>query len=513
MMIYTALSELEKTPVLSYDQAIKIKAYIKNKYHYFTNEEAASTFADAVHKILDNELKIFSKSERQSIKKDILANAVYRDQFFLTGYDVFKAIIHVEESVGDFLILVKEWLRTHFDYNKSSLFIKEIENYINNFEDYKSPISDSVRNVDNIVDNDIAIKLDRNADKKISTISDINTYGEYMGDLSTGLIIYGEETSLELPYEDSHRVKELVSASYSYALEKVCQGYNDLLQNGSSTLKQGGELIKHAKELVLDEVWRDALWDRISNPVKASIVAIGILAAIQTNMYVESSLSSLRLPTNIESIGLVTEAEYIVTSKDIMIPQLPANERVNSDTNHEEVAVNVTKVSTTTTKTITASTKKSVASIPKSEAYVVFTYKSIDEGTLKNYLISRKSVLADEPYFSTIMQAAKSNDINPVILFAITGQEQGFVSKKSSDAYRIANNPFNVYGSWKKYNTDIRDSSQIASITLLRLYEGCPDGTDPIKWINRKYAEDKNWHIGVNAIIEEIESKVSYIDR
>lgn len=482
-MIYTALYELEKTPVLSSDQAIKIKSYINNKYHYFTNAEAATIFADAVHKILDNELKIFSKTERQTIKKDILANAVYRDQFFLTGYDVFKGIIHVERSEGDFLVLVKEWLRTHFDYTKSTSFVREIENYINGFEDNKSY---TVKN------NSYVDKKDYGTAKVVKSVINDQI-------LETAVPSNCIEADMVTRRNDKTLISDILSSSYGYALEKVCDSYNILLENSRSAINQGEKLLNQTKSIVLDNEWREALWDRVANPVKASIVALGILVAIQTSNYVDSNIHAIRSSGLNSTTQLTYESGYAIASNDTMIPLLPEKLYTKLKDSSEIVGENLNK---TTTKN--ESVKQN------SNDFVEFSYRSIDAESLKNYLKKRNSKLAEEPYFSTMLSTAMEYDINPIILFAITGQEQGFVSNKSSDAAKIANNPFNVYGSWKKYNTNIQDSSKIASVTLLRLYEGCPDGTDPIKWINRKYAEDKNWHKGVNSIIEEIESKVCY---
>jgi hypothetical protein len=124
-------------------------------------------------------------------------------------------------------------------------------------------------------------------------------------------------------------------------------------------------------------------------------------------------------------------------------------------------------------------------------------YHNINTSKLKKFLVSRNSLLADEPYFETIISTAREYDINPLVLFSITGQEQSFVPKNTRHTEKIANNPYNVFGSWKKYNTNIKDSSTIAAKTILSLSKDRPEGVDPFQWINRKYAEDKEWWVGV----------------
>lgn len=135
-------------------------------------------------------------------------------------------------------------------------------------------------------------------------------------------------------------------------------------------------------------------------------------------------------------------------------------------------------------------------------------YQPINEHALQVWLNERNSKLAEEPYFSTIISVANQYNLHPFLLFAITGQEQGFVPRTHQNAEKIANNPFNVFHSWEEYNTNISDTTQIAARTLVNLSEECPEDTHPIKWINRKYAEDPNWWKGVSTIFEKLENEV-----
>lgn len=128
------------------------------------------------------------------------------------------------------------------------------------------------------------------------------------------------------------------------------------------------------------------------------------------------------------------------------------------------------------------------------------TYHSVDKIALQNYLKSRHSILAESPYYEGILRVAKEYDLHPLLLFAITGQEQGYVNKDNPNHLKIANNPFNVYTSWRKYNTDIEDSTAIASGTVITILRKRPAGENPFKWINTRYAEDKNWSRGVEMI-------------
>jgi hypothetical protein len=133
-------------------------------------------------------------------------------------------------------------------------------------------------------------------------------------------------------------------------------------------------------------------------------------------------------------------------------------------------------------------------------------YVDIDQARLIDFLESKSSILAEKHYFDAIVKAAKSFDIHPVVLFAITGQEQGFVPKTNKQYKQIANNPFNVFHSWKEFNTNIGQSSEIAARTVFNLSKDRPADVDPFTWINRKYAEDPKWSDGVRSIFTTIKA-------
>lgn len=138
-----------------------------------------------------------------------------------------------------------------------------------------------------------------------------------------------------------------------------------------------------------------------------------------------------------------------------------------------------------------------------------YQYTNIDEEKLKEYLSTRNSLLTDEPYFSAIIETAQQFNIHPILLFAITGQEQGFVDRDHDRANEIANNPFNVFYSWEDYNTSIEDTVAIAARTIVNLSKERPNNVDAIVWINRKYAEDPNWSTGVKSLFETM---INYIN-
>ncbi|MNI25268.1 hypothetical protein D3C73_789090 [compost metagenome] len=138
-------------------------------------------------------------------------------------------------------------------------------------------------------------------------------------------------------------------------------------------------------------------------------------------------------------------------------------------------------------------------------------YVDVDKKRLRAFLQDKNSMLADDPYLTAIIESGKQYDIHPLLLFAITGQEQGFVPKSHKDAQKIVNNPFNVFGSWESYNTSIEASANIAAKTVRNISNRRPGAIHPIQWLNQTYAEDPDWWIGVtwffDTMLEEIEGK------
>lgn len=147
--------------------------------------------------------------------------------------------------------------------------------------------------------------------------------------------------------------------------------------------------------------------------------------------------------------------------------------------------------------------------LPYNELPAMYQYQQVDDDKLKAYLETRKSLLGEDPYYGAIVATAKEFNISVVLLFAITGQEQGFVHRDHDQADEIANNPFNVFHSWEDYNTTIEDSAAIAARTLVNLSKDRPEDVDPLVWINRKYAEDPNWSKGVSSLFQTITNYIN----
>jgi putative ABC transport system permease protein len=129
-----------------------------------------------------------------------------------------------------------------------------------------------------------------------------------------------------------------------------------------------------------------------------------------------------------------------------------------------------------------------------------FPYKIYDYEHLKNYFKALESKLIEGENFKIIVDTARQYNLDPLLLFAIIGQEQSFVPSTTTYANQIINNPYNVFNSWEYYNTDLKDSTEIASHLLDRIISECPIDEDIFEWMNMTYAEDDRWSEGVRRI-------------
>lgn len=127
-------------------------------------------------------------------------------------------------------------------------------------------------------------------------------------------------------------------------------------------------------------------------------------------------------------------------------------------------------------------------------------FDTLDYKDVIIYLHSRNSSFTSPEYLDVIHAVAEEYNVHPLLLLAIIGQEQGFVPRDNPYATRILNNPFNVYNSWTKYNTDLKDSCEVAAGTIRNILKERPVGENPFRWLNTRYAEDPNWWKGVQEL-------------
>lgn len=138
------------------------------------------------------------------------------------------------------------------------------------------------------------------------------------------------------------------------------------------------------------------------------------------------------------------------------------------------------------------------------------TYQPVSAQLLYDYVHQRDSMFSLQN-MDVMIQAAQVYDVSPVLLLAITGQEESFDPVRWPAAREILKNPWNVYYSWQVYHVSFRNAAYVAAATLHRkLMYSPPTGENPIAWINDPnnpdgiYAQDRNWAYGVDDIYHSI---------
>ncbi|MBB6021381.1 murein DD-endopeptidase MepM/ murein hydrolase activator NlpD [Paenibacillus sp. JGP012] len=132
----------------------------------------------------------------------------------------------------------------------------------------------------------------------------------------------------------------------------------------------------------------------------------------------------------------------------------------------------------------------------------ILTYRSLNISVMLEWLNKRNSMLATKEILTMIDDAAKAQGVDPYLLIAITGAEQGFVPKSNKYANQIVKNPWNVFGSWKEgkgSTLTTKEAAEIAAKTIVKLSKGKPATANSIAWLSDPmnpsgvYAEGGDW--------------------
>lgn len=144
----------------------------------------------------------------------------------------------------------------------------------------------------------------------------------------------------------------------------------------------------------------------------------------------------------------------------------------------------------------------------------VLRYQDVDTEALLTWLIQRGSYLAEQRYIAGFVAAGQRYDIDPRLLVAITGAEQSFIPRRDPLAWKIATNPFNVFGCWCATNLTFERSAMIAAATVARLSQDMPPGADAIYWLSDSanprgvYATGRNWAPNVSRFFAQLRREV-----
>ncbi|WP_214607706.1 hypothetical protein, partial [Mycobacterium tuberculosis] len=100
----------------------------------------------------------------------------------------------------------------------------------------------------------------------------------------------------------------------------------------------------------------------------------------------------------------------------------------------------------------------------------IFVYKPLNIEATYKYLDKRNSSFADRSILEMLNHVGKEKNVDPHLLLAIPGQEQGFVPRDNNHADAIMRNPWNVFGCWcsgKGATLNTEEAAKIAANTII----------------------------------------------
>lgn len=431
-----------------------LRNYIRVKNPNSSGEELSAIFADALHKIIDTRIYQFEEKHRKEIKEEVLRKIIKKKEFSINAAEVFSCCLSVKLHEDSYIESFTQWINQN------------------------QPIPVSARKVDKLVSSIELLEEDYIEDK----LDDI------VDEFEAGWV---EDEVLTVPGP------EIAEASMPPIYEEVLQMASDQYSTIEDNALETGEA--------------------------AACRSIGELETAET-----SELNFLKLlgPINKLSDLVLSNIKYVRPSVKLALPaalpliiiaaltfaDLFSDNRIHALQHQDQGKyADIAEEQVDRYLSLESKVLKKLGGFRGEKNLVLLDglqdehkYEEVDREKLKKWLDSKNSLLSEEPYFTAILATSKQYDIHPLLMFAIVGQEQGFVPKNGASAKKIANNPFNVYGSWEKYNTDIYDSSRLAANTIIKSSRNRPAYINTIRWINRRYAEDPNWWNGVSKLFDQM---------
>lgn len=463
-----------------------LRKYIRVKNPNSTGEELSAVFADALHKIIDTRIYQFEEKHRKKIKDDVLRKAVKKKEFSINAAEVFSSCLslklHEDSYIDSFTLWINQNQPIPVTADKVDKLVSSVEQlgeeYIEN-------------NLDRIVD-----------EFEASWAEDVTLSG------------MGIEIVEEVRQKPGETYIKLEDTTESEWIEKVREFIDVTILEAddagtAAEMEQPVEAEPYTElpEPVHQEVLPEA-------ELKKGFDPNTLLGFITRLAY--GTLNSLKLVK--PSMKLVLPAAIpVVIVAAFVFTDLFTDNKIHSLQHQDEGRyANITEEQVDRYMSLESKVLKKLGGLKGYKDLVLLDglhaelkYEKVDEGKLKKWLDKKNSKLAEEPYFTAILQTSKKYDIHPLLMFAIVGQEQSFVPKTGAAAAKIANNPFNVYGSWEVYNTNIYDSSSLAADTIIKSSRNRPVYMNSIRWINRKYAEDPNWWNGVSKLFAQMKKDIS----
>lgn len=464
-----------------------LRKYIRVRNPGSSGEELSAVFADALHKIIDTRIYQFEEKHRKKIKDEVLKRAVKKKEFSINAAEVFSSCLSLKLHEDSYIESFTLWI----NQNQSVPVTAE-------------KVDKLVSSVEQLEEEYIENNLDEIVYEFEATWAEDETFA--------GLGIEIQETArLEDAVESEwiERVTEFIDIQvaeadntiYAAVMEQTYAGEGVEPALGPEQPAAPPESEAHSTEE-----------QKIMGKAGADIV--NLLASIRKFAYAISDGLKYVKP----SMRLVLPAALpVVIIAAFVFSDLLSDNRIHALQHQDQGKyANIAEEQVDRYMSLESRVLKKLGGLKEQKDLVLLDglheelkYEKIDESKLKKWLDKKNSMLVEEPYFTAILDASKKYDVHPLLMFAIVGQEQAFVPKSGAAAKKIANNPFNVYGSWEDYNTNIYDSSSLAADTIIKSSRNRPVYISTIRWINRKYAEDPNWWNGVSKLFAQMKKDIA----
>jgi len=460
------INNLKKKEIIYQKSVELLKQYIEKKYPDSTSAYRVRVFADAVHKIINDHIREFRRDDQKRIKEALFSEVSQKKVFSICAYDIMKTCASLDMDEDAFIEHMTSWINHQQPIPVNQQILLQITQSINeelHLERHPVEVDEESHNL---------------LDQLEAAFTSNSTH------LDSDYLLLDPSTLdqrfFDTNYEGS--IDQEIDASLSYEVEesipeKEVKDLRPIIVVERERIIEPLIMRSVQNEREEEQTWLIRLKNYLSlgsykyDIKQFFILIIGVVALI---VMVVALIGKFLIKEDSTTVLNDLYMSWPVVNAELMEESVhPETIGIFIDASHLDTTIQ---------------------------------YKEINKTALKEWLEMRNAKISEDLYLENLIEVSKLYGVNPLLLVAITGQEQNFVQKDHDFAELMINNPYNIYRSWQVYNTDFDEATRIASRTILTLSEDRPIGEDPVKWINRKYAEDTGWHLGVNAFLKELEA-------
>ncbi|MDF1616776.1 hypothetical protein [Petrocella sp. FN5] len=478
MAMVEIINNLKKKEIIYQKSVDLLKQYIEKKYPDSTSAYRVRVFADAIHKIINDHIREFRRDDQKRIKEALFSEISQKDVFAICAYDIMKTCVGLGLDEEAFIEHLTSWINHQQSIPVNQQTLLKITQVVKEELHLENPIEEVDQESQALL-NQLEAAFTANAtyvDSEYLLLDPKTLDDRFFNTNYEGSIDQIVEISTQNDFEDASNIEEDLQLDLSMPVEEVKDPRPVRVVERERTIEP---LILRSAQNDLEEAltWFGRLKNYLNHgdykkDIKQfAIIIVSVVVLMMVAFALIEKLNTKEESTAVQNDLYMTNP--VIIGEPIEEGKHEERDNIHIDASHLDASIQ---------------------------------YKKIDKMALKKWLEARNAKISEDIYLENLIDVSELYGVNPLLLVAITGQEQNFVQKDHDFAEQMINNPYNVYVSWQIYNTDFDEATRIASRTILTLSEDRPHDEDPVKWINRKYAEDTNWHLGVNTFLRELET-------